>query len=128
MSKTIFEEMNGTYKKSGDYLIPELKLAEKRSSEKEAHIGIWGERYRRYLKQNHKVIYYNYLTGGTLYEYLLEVDSRAENMFHQLIESLFEEENITEELKEKDMMLWIRRMNNIRNRAMEIVNKELIYI
>ncbi len=77
---------------------------------------------------HNKVIYYNYLTKGALYQHLAEVDKRAENMFDQLVKSLAEKENITEQLKENDMLLWVKKMNNIRNRAKEIVNSEVIYV
>ena len=80
------------------------------------------------LKSNHRVIYYNYLTSGRLYEHLAEVDTRAEVMFHELVKTLAEKENVTEKLKAENTLLWIRKMNNIRNRATEIVNVEVIYV
>ena len=104
--------------------MPNIQLNE----EPKYNIGIWGQRYRQYLKTKHKVIYYNYLTKGALYHHLAEVDKRAENMFDQLVKSLIEKENITEQLKGNDMLLWVKKMNNIRNRAMEIVNSEVIYV
>ena len=122
--KSIYEKNGKGYTQQGDYLLPNLQLNE----EPEYNIGIWGQRYRRHLKTQHKVIYYNYLTKGTLYQHLVEVDKRAENMFDQLVKSLAEKENITEQLKETDMLLWVKKMNNIRNRAMEIVNSEVIYV
>ena len=122
--KSIYESFGKGYTQQGDYLLPKLQLNE----EPEYNIGIWGQRYRQHLKSNHKVIYYNYLTKGTLYQRLAEVDKRAENMFDQLVKSLAEKENITEELKANDMLLWVKKMNNIRNRAMEIVNSEVIYV
>ena len=122
--KSIYENTGKGYTQQGDYLLPNLQLNE----EPEYNIGIWGQRYRQHLKSNHKVIYYNYLTKGTLYQHLAEIDERAENMFNQLVKSLAEKENITEQLKENDMLLWVKKMNNIRNRAMEIVNSEVIYV
>ena len=122
--KSIYENTGKGYTQQGDYLLPNLQLNE----ETEYNIGIWGQRYRQYLKSNHKIIYYNYLTNGTLYQHLAEVDMRAENMFDQLVKSLAEKENITEQLKENDMLLWVKKMNNIRNIAMEIVNSEVIYV
>ena len=122
--KSIYESTGKGYTQQGYYLLPNLQLNE----ETEYNIGIWGQRYRQHLKSNHKVIYYNYLTKGTLYHHLAEVDKRAENMFDQLVKSLLEKENITEQLKENDMLLWVKKMNNIRNRAMEIVNSEVIYV
>lgn len=122
--RSIYESTGKGYTQQGDYLLPNLQLNE----ETEYNIGIWEQRYRRYLKTQHKIIYYNYLTKGTLYQRLAEVDERAQNMFDQLVKSLAEKENITEQLKENDMLLWVKKMNNIRNRAMEIVNSEVIYV
>ena len=79
------------------------------------------------MKQNHKVLYYNYLTSGTLYEHLSEVDNRAEEMFNELVKALAEKEDVTEKLKAEDTQKWISLMNNIRNRAAEIVNSEVIF-
>ena len=124
MANTIFEQTGGTYTQVGDYMLPDLLPAEE---EKEANIGIWGMRHKRYLKQNHKVHYYNLLTSGKLNSYLADIDKQAEEMFFRLVNDLAEKENVTEELKSTDMMLWVQKMNNIRNRATEIVNAELIY-
>ena len=122
--KSIYESTGKGYTQQGDYLLPNLQLNE----EPEYNIGIWGQRYRQHLKSNHKIIYYNYLTKGTLYQHLAEVNERAESMLDQLVKSLAEKENITEQLKENDMLLWVKKMNNIRNRAMEIMNSELICV
>ena len=124
MAKTIFEKAGGTYTQVGDYMLPDLLLAEE---EKEANIGIWGMRHKRYLKQNHKVLYYNLLTSGKLNSYLADIEQQAHLLFLRLVNNLGEKENVTEELKATDMMLWVRNMNNIRNRATEIVCAELIY-
>lgn len=125
MANTIFEQTGGTYTQVGDYMLPDLLPAEE---EKEANIGVWGMRHKRYLKQNHKVIYYNLLTSGKLNNYVADIESQAQHLFSRLVKDLAEKENIAEELKATDMMLWVRKMNNIRNRATEIVNAELIYI
>ena len=124
MANTIFEQTGGTYTQVGDHMLPDLLPAEE---EKEANIGIWAMRHKRYLKQNHKVRYYNLLTSGKLDSYLADVEQQAQDLFLRLITDLAEKENVTEELKSTDMMLWVQKMNNIRNRAMEIVNAELIY-
>ncbi len=124
MAKTIFEKACGTYTQAGDYMLPNLLPAEE---EKEANIGVWAMRHKRYLKQNHKVRYYNLLTSGKLNSYLADIEQQASNMFSRLVKDLAEKENVTEELKSTDMMLWVQRMNNLRNRATEIVNAELIY-
>ena len=124
MANTIFEKQGGTYTQVGDYMLPDLLPAEE---EKEANIGVWAMRHKRYLKQNHKVRYYNLLTSGKLNSYLADIEQQAEEMFFRLVNDLAEKENITEELKSTDMMLWVQKMNNIRNRTTEIVNEELIY-
>jgi len=120
---TIYEKQGGTYRKSGDYRLPNLKL----NTEQNAQIGVWGMRHKRYLKQRHKVIYYNLLTAGILNSYLAEIDQRAKLLFDETAKSLAEKENVTEELKSENAMLWVQKMNNIRNRAMEIVNKQIIF-
>ena len=122
--KTIFENNSGTYTQVGDYLLPNLSLS---AEEKETNIGVWAMRHKRYLKQNHKVRYYNLLTIGKLDSYLADTEEQAQNLFSRLVKDLAEEENATEELKVTDMMLWVQKMNNIRNRATEIVNEQVIY-
>lgn len=83
--------------------------------------------HKRYLKQHHKVLYYNLLTSGKLNSYLADIEQQAQNLFSRLVKDLAEKENVTDELKSTDMMLWVQKMNNIRNRATEKVNTELIY-
>lgn len=124
MAKTIFEEMGGTYTQVGDYLLPDLKLPKE---EKQANIGVWGMRHKRFLKENHRVIYANLITSGKLVAYLDDIERQATAMFLRLVKELAEKENVTEGLKATDQMLWVKKMNNIRNRATEIVNSELIY-
>ena len=122
--KSIYEQADGTYTRQGDYELPNLKVP----PEKEIEIGVWGQRCRRYLKQYHKIRYYNLLTAGTLNEHLTEVDQQAERMFQSLVSAFSEQENVTERLKANRPMEWVQKMNSIRNRATEIVNNELIYI
>lgn len=122
--KTIFENNGGAYTQVGDYLLPNLSLP---AEEKETNIGVWAMRHKRYLKQNHKVRYYNLLTSGKLNSYLADIEEQAEKMFSELVKSLAKEEKVTEELKATDMMLWVKKMNNIRNRATEIVNSQIIF-
>ena len=105
-------------------MLPNLLPAEE---EKETNIGVWAMRHKRYLKQNHRILYYNLLTSGKLTAYLANIEEQASNMFSWLVNDLAEEENVTEELKAIDMMLWVQKMNNIRNRVTEIVNVEIIY-
>ncbi len=124
MANTIFEKQGVTYTQVGDYMLPDLLPAEE---EKEANIGVWAMRHKRYLKQNHKVRYYNLLTSGKLNSYLVDIEQQAQDLFLWLVKDLAEKENVTEELKANDMMLWVQKMNNIRNRATEIVNADIIY-
>ena len=124
MTMTIFEKMGGTYTQVGDYLLPDLKLPE----EEQQPIGVWGQRHRRYLKEHHRATYATLLTSGKLNGYLADIDRQAEEMFSRLVKQLAEKEGVTEQLKADNQMEWVDRMNNIRSRAMEIVNSELIYI
>lgn len=123
MAKTIFEEMGGTYTQVGDYLLPDLKLPE----EEQQPIGVWGQRHRRYQKEHHRATYATLLTSDRLNSYLAGIDRQAEEMFLRLVKQNAAFEGITEKLKATAPMEWVGRMNNIRNRAMEIVNSELIY-
>lgn len=124
MAQTIFEEMGGTYTQVGDYLLPDLKLPE----EEQQPIGVWGQRHRRYLKEHRRASYATLLTSGKLNGYLADIDRQAEEMFSRLVTQMAEAEGATEVLKAADPMAWVGRMNNIRSRAMEIVNGELIYV
>ena len=123
MAKTIFEEMGGTYTQVGDYLLPDLELPE----EEQQPIGVWGQRHWRYLKEHRRATYAALFTSGKLNSYLADIDRQAEEMFSRLVKQMAEAEGVTEKLKAADPMEWVRRMNNIRNRTMEIVNSELIY-
>ena len=124
MDKYIFDERNGLwYELQGDYYLPCLKLPE----EEEQPIGIWGQRHRRYLKENRKVLYADLLTSGKLNGYLADIDRQAEEMFSRLVKQMAKAEGITEKLKADDMMSWVGRMNGVRSRAAEIVNAELIF-
>ena len=124
MAKTIFEEMGGTYVRQGDYNLPCLSLPTEKGSKP---VGVWGQRHLRYLKQHRKVLYTNLLTSGKLNSYLADIDKQAEDMFIRLVEQIANREGVTEQLKAENQIEWVGRMNNIRSRAMEIVNAELIY-
>lgn len=113
-----------TYTQQGDYLLPNLKLPEQPKVE----IGIWGKRHLRYLKNHHPIIYTNLLTSCKLTAHLADIDREANEMFNRLVKQLAEQEGVTEQLKAENQILWVRRMNNIRNRAEEFVNSELIYV
>ena len=122
MEKSFFEQMGGTYYQEGDYLLPDLALPVSVS------IGIWGQRRRRYLKIHRQPIYIALFLSGELDSHLSEVDQQAEEMFSQLVKQLAEQEGVTEQLKAERQMEWVGRMNNICNRATEIVNTELICV
>ena len=121
--KSLFEQLGGTYREENGYLIPNLTLPD----EEQVEIGIWGQRHLRYIKQHHKVRYVNLLTSGTLNGYLADIDKQAEDMLFRLVKQMAEREGVTEKLKEDNQMEWIARMNNIRSRATEIVNHDIIY-
>ena len=121
---TEFEKLGGTYRQAGNYFLPNLEI----DNQSDVQIGIWGQRHRRHLKEHHRVRYYNLLTTGMLNDYLAEVESRAQAMFDMLVRELSEKENLTEKLKASDPMEWVRRSNNLRNRATEIVNAEVIFV
>ncbi len=124
MEKYVYDENNGLwYELQGDYYIPCLTLP----TEEEKPIGIWGQRHLRYIKQECKALYTELLTSGRLNAYLANINEQAENMFFELVKQMTAQEGITEKLKAQDQMLWVQRMNNIRAKAMEIVNHELIY-
>ena len=123
MTKTIFEEMGGTYRQVGDYLLPDLKLPE----EEQQPIGVWGQRHWRYLKEHRRASYAALLTSGKLNGYLADIDRQAEEMFLRLVKQMAEAEGVTETLKAANQKEWVDRMSSIRSRAMEIVNSELIY-
>ena len=124
MDKVIYDEKNGLwYELQGDYYIPCLKLPE----EEQQPIGVWGQRHLRYIKQNRKALYLNLLTSGKLNGYLAALDKQAEEMFSQLVKQMAEREGVTEQLKADNQMEWVARMNNIRSRATEIVNHDIIY-
>ena len=123
MEKSLFEQMGGTYTQQGDYVLPNLILPAENQP-----IGIWGQRHARYLKQHRKILYYNLLTNGKLNKHLAEIDREAREMFERLLKQMANSEGVTEQLKAKHQMEWVRRMNNIRNRAMEIVYTKVIYI
>lgn len=123
MKKSLFEQMGGTYTQQGDYVLPNLILLAENQP-----IGIWGQWHARYLKQHHRILYYNLLTSGKLNAHLAEIDQQAEEIFFRLIKQMTNREGVTEQLKAKNQMEWVRRMNNIRNRAMEIVYTKVIYI
>ena len=124
MEKHIYDEKNGLwYELHGDYYLPCRTVPD----EEQRPIGIWGQRHLRYLRQHRKALYTELQISGKLNKYLADLNEQAEEMFFRLVEQMAENEGITEALKAQDQMLWVQRMNNIRDRAMEIVNNQLIY-
>ena len=123
MAKTIFEQTGGTYTIQGDYCLPDLTLP----PEKERSVGVWGQRRLRYLKQHHKILYYNLLTSGKLQSHLADVEEEAQTLFLRLVKQYAERKGVTEQLKAENPMVWVRRMNNIRERFNEVVNAEMIF-
>ena len=124
MEKYITDERTGLkYELVGDYYL----VVGDDESEEDQPIGIWGQQHLRYLKRCHRGRYANLLTSGKLPEYLADIDRRAEELFLRLAKQMAEAEGITEKLKASDQREWVRQMNSIRNRAMEIVNAELIF-
>ncbi len=123
MQKSTFEQMSGTYTQIGDYLIPNLVLSETEQSP----LGKYGRMLKRYLKEHRPVLYTNLLTTGHLFQHLAEIDKACEERMVLLALQMAKREGVTEALKAADQMAWVCRMNNIRNRAEEIVLQELIY-
>ena len=124
MKKHIYDEINGIrYALQGDYYLPDLVL----TNEEQQPVGLWGRRHLRYIKQHRKGLYTNLLTSGKLNSYLAEKDRQAEEMFSRLVKKMAERESVTEQLKSDNQMKWVARMNNIRSRATEIVNHDIIY-
>ena len=124
MEKYIYDNSNGLwYELHGDYYLPCLAIPEE-----EVHtIGIWGRKHQQHLREHRPIIYSDLVLSGKLYSYLADIDTQARNKLDLLVMQLAEKEGINECLKVQDQLAWIRAMNNIRNRAEEIVLKELIY-
>lgn len=124
MKKNFTDKRTGvSYTLHGDYYLPDLELP----AEEQQPIGVWGQRHLRYIKQHRKAFYTNLLTRGKLNSYLVDIEQQAQQLFLRLVKDLAEKENVTEELKLTDMMLWVQRMNAVRETATEIVNNELIF-
>ena len=122
MEKSLFEQMGGTYKQVGDYQLPDVELPQ------EKPIGVWGTRHYHHLRKANRVLFSQLTISGKMNDYLADIDRQAEEMFSQLVKQLAEKDGITETLKATNQMEWVRQMNGIRNRAAEIVNKELIFV
>lgn len=122
--KSIFEQFGGVYTMQGDYRLPNLTLP----AEEERPISVWGQRRLSYLKHYRKVLYYSLLTSGKLHFHLADIEEEAQSLFSRLVKEYAEKEGVTEQLKAADQMAWVRKMNNIRERATEIVNAEVVFV
>ena len=120
--KSLYEELNGSYVEVGDIKIPAFV-----SADTNYEIGFWGQRHKEYLKENHKVIYYNLLTQGKLNSYLHNIDVQAKEQYDLLVKQFAESQDVTEQFKAENQMLWAHRMNNIANLAREVIYNEIIY-
>lgn len=121
MEKSFFEQMGGTYHQESDYFLPDLSVPELPA------ISIWGHRRRQYLKKHRQALYTALLLSGKLNRHLSEIGTQAEAMFSQLVEQMAEQEGITEQLKAENQIEWVRRMNSVRNRVIEVIITELIF-
>ena len=121
MEKSLFEQMGGTYRQEGDYLLPDVELPE------EKPVGVWGTRHYHHLRKANRVLFSQLTISGKMNDYLAGIDRQAEEMFSQLVKQLAEKDGITEALTATDQMLWVQQMNAVRETATEIVNNDLIY-
>ena len=124
MVQSIFEEMGGRYERQGEYILPCLTIP----PEKEQSIDLFGRRHLDYLREYRKITYTNLLTSGRLNAYLADIDEQAEDMFSRLVKEMAKMQDVTVQIKATDQIVWVGKMNAVRNAAMEIVNKELIFV
>lgn len=125
MNNTLFEQFSGKYTRQGDYLLPNLTL---QAEEKTGYIRVWGQRRLNYLNHHRKVLYYNLLTSGKLHSHLAVTEEQAQQLFSRLVKDLTEKEDVTEQLKATNQMKWVQKMNNIRERVIEVVNAEVVFV
>ena len=121
--ESLFEQLGGTYTRQGDYCLPDVCLP----LEKERPISVYGQRRRAYLKEHHRVLYYNLLTAGTLDGHLADIEEQAQDLFLRLVKQYADTEGVTERLKVGDPQSWVQKMNSIRNRANDVVMQEIVY-
>ena len=122
--KTLFEQLGSTYTMQGDYRLPNLTVEETDARP----IGVWGQRRLHYLKHHRKVLYYNLLTSGKLHSHLADIEEQAQNLLSRLVKEYAEKEGITEQLKSANQMKWVQRMNNIRERVIETVYSDVVFV
>ena len=126
LQQHITDEKTGIgYTLCGEYYLPDFSLGDE---PKEEPIGVWGERHKQFLKKHQHGVYNEFLVSGKLQRYLAQIDRDAQEMFDLLVRQLAEQEGVTEQLKAENQMVWVHKMNSVRNRATEIVNHELIYV
>ena len=124
MKKHIYDESNGLwYELIGDYYIPVLAL----SSEEQRPIGKWGRMHRDYIKEHRPILFNDLVLSGQLWTYLADMNEQALERLSLIIEQMKASEGVTEELKADNQMAWLGAMNSIRNRAEEIILREMIY-
>ena len=122
--KTLFEQFGGTYTMQGDYRLPNLTVEETDTRP----IGVWGQRRLHYLKHHRKVLYYNLLTSGKLHSHLADIEEQAQELFSRLVKEYAKKEGITEQLKATDQMKWVQKLNNIRERVIETVYSNVVFV
>ena len=122
--KTLFEQYGGTYTMQGDYRLPNLTVEEADTRPN----GVWGQHRLHYLKHHRKVLYYNLLTSGKLHSYLADIEEQAQELFNRLTTGFAQKEGITEQLKATDQMQWVQKMNNIRERVIETVYSDVVFV
>ena len=122
--KTLFKQLGGTYTMQGDYRLPNLTVEENDTRP----IGVWGQRRLHYLKHHRKVLYYNLFTSGKLHSHLSDIEKQAQELFNHLTADLKQKEGITEQLKAIDQIKWAQKMNNICERASDVVNAEVVFV
>ena len=121
--KSLFEQLGGTYTRQGDYCLPDVCLP----PEEERPIGVYGQRRRAYLKEHHRVLYYNLLAAGMLDGHLADIEEQAQELFSRMVKQHAVADGVTEALKADDQMAWVRKMNGIRQQANEVVMQEIVY-
>lgn len=121
--KSLFEQLGGTYTRQGDYCLPDVCLP----PEEERPIGVYGQRRRAYLKEHHRVLYYNLLADGMLDGHLADIEEQAQELFSRMVKQHAVADGVTEALKADDPMAWVRKMNGIWHRANEVVMQEIVY-
>ncbi len=124
MESRIYDENNGLwYELQGDYYLPCLSI----TKEEAPPIGLWGQRHLQYIKEHKKTFYNKLLLSGKMNEYLADIDEKAKEMFMQLLKQTAEREGVTEHLKAENQLLWVQKMNSIKNRVIEVVEEEMIF-